>query len=156
MVSYCLTARRVLFLPPWPEDFPPATGNTNSCINIHSVLNHMHWLKIWEPHIRCQLLQISLRTSDEVSPKCSKLTTRPKRCENMLCFDWTLASFTAKNTGIQHGSGILSTLCCVSAVIEHHALIYFFYFLFFSVQEGGKEKRHAPAAWFAHVIKDQT
>lgn len=113
---------------PGPKTSHLETGNTNPCVSVHSVLNRRHWLKIWEPHIRCQPLQISLHVSDEASPKCSEVTTRAERCENMLCLDWTFAKTLEFNTIL----GFCPPSACVSAVIEHHALI-FFIFLFFSV-----------------------
>lgn len=146
-MSYCLTARRVLFLPPWPEDFPPARGNTKipASTSTQSSTTCTGW-KIWEPHIRCQLLQISLRTSDEVSPKCSKLTTRPKRCENMLCFDWTLASFTAKkhwnSTRFWDSVHPLLCECCDWASCTD---LFFLLFYFFQFKREVKRKgTHLP------------
>lgn len=105
-----------------------------------SVLNHhRHWLKIWAPHIPCQLLQISLHISDEISPKWNELTTRPMRCENMLCFDWTFASFTAKTLEFNMILGLRPPSACVSAVIEHRALIFFFFFVW-SLRRREREK----------------
>lgn len=96
--------------------------------------------------ICCQLRQMFHQISDEVSSKCNKLTSGPKRCENMLCFVWIFAMLKAKTPEFNTILGFRQ--CDWASCTNFHQIK--------SCRGRERGRMHAPAASLAHVIREQT